>query len=353
MTGQRASQSFIVCLILALLLAACGANAQIEATPTKIPRAVAPIKQTYEVQRGEVTAKIQFTGRVVPVKQNDLSYPIDGRVRNVYYQEGDVVPAGEVIADLTVLDGLEKRKAADDLTVREAELGLENAQLELEVTRLSANEATRDQEIAIKQNDVELAQVHLQSVQLAIQDLQDSIAAAKLVAPFEGQLLTINIAPGSNVAGFRPVATLADVTDLEIGALVQRAKLDELVEGTPVLIEGSNKPDVKLEGTIRRIPYRSSEVDSNDPMVRVSLPVSAQEAGLELEDQVDVTVIVGQKNDVIWLPVQAVRTFQSSQFVVVRDGDIERRADVVTGIEGGNRIEIVSGLEVGQIVVGP
>ena len=352
MTRQRISQSFLLGIIL-VLLAACGGNAQIEATPTKIPRAVAPIKQSYEVQRGDVTAKIQFTGRVLPVMQRDLAFPVDGRIRNVYYSEGDMVTAGEVIADLLVLDGLEKRKAADSLVVRQAELELQNAELELELVRLRADEATREQEMAIKENNVQLAQIRLEAVGLQLQDLDDAIAAARLVAPFDGQLLSINVASGSNVAEFRPVATLADLTNMEIGALVQRVRQEELVEGTQVLIEAANKPDIALEGTIRRIPYRSSEVDSDDPLVRISLPVSADEAGLELEDQVEVTVVASHKEDVIWLPVQAVRSFQNSQFVVVREGDVERRADVVTGIEGGSRVEIVSGLEVGQVVVGP
>jgi multidrug efflux pump subunit AcrA (membrane-fusion protein) len=66
----------------ALLLAACAPTAA-SVTPTPIPRAVAPIKQTYEVQRGEVVARIQFTGRVLPVEQYELAFPVDSRVRAV------------------------------------------------------------------------------------------------------------------------------------------------------------------------------------------------------------------------------------------------------------------------------
>jgi RND family efflux transporter MFP subunit len=352
-TLKHEAKRFFFWMMLVLSLSACGANAEIEVTPTKIPRAAAPIKQSYEVQRGSVTAQIQFTGRVLPVLQSDLAFPVDGRILNIYYSEGDEVAAGEVIADLLALDSLEKRKAADGLMVRQAELELENAELELELTRLRANEDIRSQEIAIKENNIELAQIRLDAMLLEIQNLEDAIADAKLIAPFDGQILSMNVEAGGNVAEFRPIATLADLSDLEIGALVQQAKQEELIEGTQVLIEAANKPGIELAGTLRRIPYRSSDVDSDDPLVRVSLPVSAEEAGLVLEDQVEVTVVVSHKEDVIWLPAQAVRTFQNNHFVVIREGDIEQRADVIIGIEGGNRVEIVSGLEVGQVVVGP
>lgn len=336
-----------------LLLNACAANTEAVPTPTRVPRAVAPIKQTYDVQRGEVVSRIQFTGRIMPVTQVELAFEVDGRVRNVYVEEGDTVTAGQVVADLTSLEGLEKQKAAGELALRQAALELENAELELELTRRSADGDTREIELEIRQNNVELAQARYDAVALDVQNVDDAIADARLIVPFDGQVLTLNIEAGSNVAEFRPVMLVADVTALEVGALVQSSRLVDLAEGMPVLIEASNNPNIELEGTIRRLPYQSGTVASGDPMLRVAMDTPAQEVGLALDDQVEVTVVVAEKDDVIWLPVQAVRTFQDNTFVVVREDDVERRVDVITGIEGGSRIEIVSGLEVGQIVVGP
>ncbi len=352
---QRPSQLFRLLAGVFLLLTACSANSEAIPTPTKVPRAVAPIKQTYEVQRGEVIERIQFTGRVMPVTQANVMFLVDGRVRGTYAEEGQPIAAGDLIADLTSLDALEKRKAADELVLHQAELELENAELELEIAGLVSDETVRELELQVHQNNVELAQIRRDLLALSIQDLDDQIDAARLVAPFDGQLLTLSISTGSSIAEFRSVGLFADVTELEIGSLVQSFKLESLEAGMPVLVEPASQPGVEIPGVIRRLPHRGQgdQPASDDQLVRVSLSIPPQEAGLAIDDQVEVTVIIAERQDAIWLPAQAVRTFQNNAFVVVRENDIERRSDVQIGITGGNRIEILEGLEVGQVVVGP
>ena len=55
----------------------------------------------------------------------------------------------------------------------------------------------------------------------------------------------------------------------------------------------------------------------------------------------------------LWLPLQAVREFEGRYFVIVRDGDLERRVDVKVGIVDEDRTEITDGLTEGQVVVAP
>ncbi|UCC61429.1 MAG: secretion protein HlyD, partial [Anaerolineae bacterium] len=59
-----------------------------------------------------------------------------------------------------------------------------------------------------------------------------------------------------------------------------------------------------------------------------------------------------EKDDVLWLPPAAIRTFQGREFVIVQEADRQRRADVQIGIESQDRVEILEGLEEDQIVVG-
>src|SRR5688572_15221656 len=116
-----------------------------QATPTPIPTPIVPTKPVYEVQRGEVVEKIEFTGRVAPVLEQELFFRTDGRVRNVYAKRDDVVEEGQVLADLEI-DNLERdlSSAILDLERAEQELyqaeqghadQLERAKLELEKAR--------------------------------------------------------------------------------------------------------------------------------------------------------------------------------------------------------------------------
>jgi len=74
---------------------------------------------------------------------------------------------------------------------------------------------------------------------------------------------------------------------------------------------------------------------------------------VEPGDLVRVTVVLERKTGVLWLPPAAVRTFEGRKFVVVQEGAGQRSVDVTLGIESDDRVEIVDGLEEGDVVVGP
>ena len=69
-------------------------------------------------------------------------------------------------------------------------------------------------------------------------------------------------------------------------------------------------------------------------------------------DLVRVNVVIERIGDALWLPPAAIRTFSGRTFVVVQEGDAQRRVDVTTGIQSTERVEIKDGLEEGQIIVG-
>jgi hypothetical protein len=66
-----------------------------------------------------------------------------------------------------------------------------------------------------------------------------------------------------------------------------------------------------------------------------------------------VTAEVERAQAVLWLPPQAIRNFSGRLFAVVQDGDVQRRVDVRIGVEAADRVEILEGIEEGQVVVGP
>ena len=70
-------------------------------------------------------------------------------------------------------------------------------------------------------------------------------------------------------------------------------------------------------------------------------------------DLVHVTAEVEHAEAVLWLPPQAIRNFNGRLFAVVQDGDVQRRVDVRIGVEAEDRVEILEGVEEGQVIVGP
>src|SRR5512135_2684236 len=82
---------------LLLILSACSSGvSDAEPTPTPLPTPVVAEKPTYIVQRGPVTKSLEFTGRVGPVKQQDLFFRTDGFVRNVKAERNAQVKSGDL-----------------------------------------------------------------------------------------------------------------------------------------------------------------------------------------------------------------------------------------------------------------
>ena len=54
---------------------------------------------------------------------------------------------------------------------------------------------------------------------------------------------------------------------------------------------------------------------------------------VELGELATVIISLEQKENVLWLPPEAVRSFQGRDFVVIQDGDVQRRVVVRLGLE--------------------
>ena len=133
--------------------------------------------------------------------------------------------------------------------------------------------------------------------------------------------------------------------------------MDLLEEGMAAQVTLSRAPGQIFESIIQTLPYPygtgggSVQVEDMDQRTHILL-LEPGELELRVGDLVKVTVLVEQSLDTFWLPPAAIRTFEGRRFVMVRIEDKLRKVDVKLGIEGEDRVEILEGLEEGQIVEG-
>ena len=273
----------------------------------------------------------------------------------------------------------EKAQAAYDLTMQDIanqridtrilDQETEMSRLNLERLETKGPDIDLEQEVILAQLEVEILERgidpiynnNVQRARLEVEKLQAAIEEAQLVAPFEGEVTSISLTPGRDATKYKPVAIVADLAELEISANPLDSQLRDLEEELGAVISLANQPGQTYDGVIRRLPYpyggggRSDGVEGadTDTSTRISLEVSPRDLGLEDGDLVRVEVIIERKDNVLWLPPQAVRTFDGRRFVVVQDGEAQRRVDVKVGINSEDRVEIEEGLEEGQIIIGP
>lgn len=231
---------------------------------------------------------------------------------------------------------------AFDIQAQEARVRL----AQLEVDRLTAADLSSAQEV--------------RRAELALLDLRAQITDTQIIAPFAGQVLAVNVTAGQAVEAYKPVIVVADPTQLEISAELSAEQMRDLAEGMPVTLAPTNYPGQTLAGIIRQLPYPYGTgggvqaLAEADKSTRISADLAALPAGqaLKMGDLVKTTVVLERRADALWLPPAAIRTFSGRKFVLVQEGARQRRVDVTLGIEGQERVEVVSGVTEGQIVIG-
>jgi len=342
-----------------LLPAACSAGAAADApTSTPLPTPIVPVKPVYTVKRGDVINSISFTGRITPVVQQSLFFKTDGRVRTVYVKEGDSVKKGDVLADLEVMSSLSRQQALGQLAIQRAQIQLDIANLALKQSTSSAYSASeKTYDVTFKKYDVQLAQIALDEITINNADLSASIDAAQLVAPMDGVVLSLGANAGDEIQGYHEMAVVADTSAQEIACDAPSSTVTKIEKGMDVIISLATRPGVLVTGKVRRLPSISSSDStttmSDDNTVRISMDTDPAKLQLAIGDIVEVKVIIENKTGTLWLPPQAIRSFEGRQFAVVQDGSGQRRVDVKTGITNEDQVEILEGLTEGQVVVSP
>ena len=358
--------------------------------PTPVPTAVSVAKPTYTAARGTVSRTLTLGGRVVPATETAVSFALNGLVTAVFVASGDLVEAGDLLAELDTSTYLAEKKLAESALAvaqaqvravetqqvndrRRAEIGLQQMQIQLNFAIANAGgKPTPAQQMAIDllELDVELAQLALdelnagvdpallaevEQAQLRLAEIDALIANAQLVAPVSGTVVRLLVGAGDNVTGGETAVSLADLTQLEIEALVREVDMREMVEGMAAETTFASQPGDTYHVTVNALPppYGTAE-NLEASTARFAFNNSADLSDFALGDRLLLELILIQREDTIWLPPAAVRNFQGRNFVVIQEeGDTQRRVDVQLGIESASRVEILEGVTEGDIVVGP
>ena len=348
-----------VFITLSIILAACGGEIASEVTPTPFPT---PVRQTFTVQRGDITVEAKLNGRVSPLALHTVYFEIDGQVSEVFANVNDVVTEGQLLGELAEARDLRAKADETRRTIRRAQINLEIAQLTLDQYKAQGRP---EYDIRIQELQVELAQMELDEVLTSLgidpnsevlDELDAQVAQARAFAPADGTIIgTVNV--GRNVTPGTPAFILGDPDKLEVVAELDPSKGDEEVremfEGMPVVVTLDAKPDTQLTGTIRQLPSPYGTGESEGRVIHVVMDTPPSASTYQSGDQVTVTVLLASKEDALWLPPDAIRQAGGRTFVIVDSDSGPNRVDIEIGLQTRDMVEIVSGLTEGQVVLGP
>jgi macrolide-specific efflux system membrane fusion protein len=188
----------------------------------------------------------------------------------------------------------------------------------------------------------------------ALDALDASVNKAKVFAPVDGVIIS-GVNPGRSVATTTVAFTIGDGTQSEILASIDPGKTDEtlknLFEGMPIVVSPNSKPSLQWNGKIRQLPspYGTGSPDENT--IHIVLDQIPSSADLKFGDTVTVLVQLANKTGILWLPPAAIREVGGRTFVIVDGTTGPKRIDIEVGLQTADRVEIISGLDKGQVVI--
>jgi RND family efflux transporter MFP subunit len=313
-------------------------------------RATVPVSvATARVDR--IDARLTAIGTVDPLPGRDWTIvaPQAGRVLEMPKLEGAAVRKGDLLVRFDA-PGLVADGAAKTAERRQAEARLTQAQqaaARLDGLFERGIAARKDVEEAQKElRDAEAAQAAAQAGEAAARTLADRVVVR---APFDGVVARRWHNPGDTVeaAPSDPVLRVVDPTRLQVVAQVSAADAGRIVAGRTAQVRVATGND-SLAGHVVGGAGAVDPATGTAP-VRIALDGGA---AAPPGTAVQIEIVAESHAAAVVVPASAIVRDGADAFVYVDGGDGKaQRRKVTLGLDGGDAIEIASGVQGGERVV--
>ncbi|WP_404298075.1 efflux RND transporter periplasmic adaptor subunit [Halomonas sp.] len=265
-----------------------------------------------------------------------LSATVTDTVVEVNFRDGQVVEEGRLLVRLQ-----------DD----EQQAQLRAAQAQRDERRATVNRLAQLQTRNLAPRaDVEDAQARLRQVEADIQGLEARLADYRILAPFGGVMGFRNVSVGALVSPGTELVTLDKLDVMKLDFTLPELALGQVAPGLPLTAVSGAFPDTTFAGEIATIGARV------DPVSRsVTVRAALENSDHRLRPGMLMRVVVERApRETLVMPESALIPQGQRQFVLVLDESdqyrVERR-QVVIGARREGEVEVLEGLEAGELVV--
>lgn len=293
------------------------------------------VVETMAVATGSIAREAAVSGMVEPLRSVGVNSQVAGALVAVNVQEGDFVQPGSVLARL------------DD---RELSAQVASAEAAYEVARgtFARSEQLRENQV-ITAAEYEKDRAAAASAKASLDGLRTRLGYTIIRSPTAGVVTQKQVEAGDVVSSQTRLFTVADISTLVVRAGVSERDVGALQVGQRVEISLDAHPGREFSGRIRRI------FPSADPQTRL-VPVEVMLEGEAVRAArpgflARVRFALGQQNGVLLLPASAIVGEAGSEAVFLyANGTVQRHA-VETGLTSQGKVQILSGLKEGDVVV--
>lgn len=241
-------------------------------------------------------------GKIVDVKEEKVTAKISGEVKSVNTENGKYINKGDIIA-----------------TIEGSDLAFD---------------------IAEKQNLIEKYQ----------SQLEDLAEGDTVYSPMKGTVLQIDVSEEEVVDRTTTLMTVADLESMEVVIAVDELDINKIELGQVANITSDVYPNEKFTGKVEKISMEGTNQNG----------VTTYDVTIKLDDRkslmsgmnVDVEILADSREDVITVPIEALQKLKGEYMVTVKDASGNTKdVKVELGLATKDKVEIISGLEVGDVVI--
>lgn len=335
-----------------------GANAGAEAELFSVPQDQMSHVQVVTIAAAPLTRTLRLSGQVSynGFTTTPVITAVGGPVSRVLAFPGQHVRAGDPLLDIASPDYSQLRaaylKASDTFNV--ADKNYKRAQ------DLYAHQAIAEQDLLQAESNRTQAQADMNASAQALRILGitnlDSLASASatadipLLAPVAGEVVERDCSAGQLLqAGTTQCFVISDMSGVWVLVNVYQNQLAFVRPGDEVAVQTDAYPDI-FHG---RISYITPALDPNTRTSQARIVTDNPGEKLKNQMYVTATVTAGFVPKAITVPVAAVlRNSENQPFVYVQVGATQfGRRNVTIGETQDGKVEILSGLSVGEKVV--
>jgi membrane fusion protein (multidrug efflux system) len=284
-------------------------------------------------KRERVVSQINALGTARANEAVEVTSKVSNTVTAVRFSDGQHVEKGQVLVEL------DSAQARADLAAAEA------------AAAESASQVKRSRELMASKV---LSESQFEQLEATMKTNQARVAAARshvndtvIRAPFSGRVGLRRVSVGSLVSPGTVITTLDDLSVIKVDFSVPENFLAGLRDGLKVTATAAAFPGRDFVGKVTGVDSRI------DPVTRsVTVRAVVPNADLALKPGMFLNVALARDaHEALMVPEAALVPEQSRQFLfVIEDGRATRREVRIGGRQPG-RVEIVSGLEVGDQVI--
>ena len=319
-------------LSLLLVLQACGGGNELEdTTENELP--VIPVEVS-DVSRGNISAYYSNTATLDAEQEATVVSKVRGIIEELHVEEGDRVEAGQVIA-----------KIEDDQYQIEADRA--KATLDRLYSEFQRNKELFEKELIsaeVYQNSQYEYESQKATYELAMLNLENT----SVRSPISGVISRRFIKNGNMIATDQQMYRVTDFNPLQAILHIPEHEMSKISKDQRVELQVDAIPGEVFVGRVERT---SPVVDPETGTFKTTIYVSETRDQLRPGMFARVKIVYDTRENTRMIPKSAVISEDLAQSVYVVRDSLAFKKNIRTGYTNGSNVEVIDGLDDGEIVV--